>query len=96
MRKAAMAVITVLTLTLMMAWALPVLADGMDEVNINTATIEELMTLDGIGETYAQRIIEFRHNNGSFQAPEDILMVKGIGEKIFEANKDRIDTKTKN
>lgn len=95
MRKAAMAVITALTVTLMMAWALPVLADGMDTVNINTATIEELMTLDGIGETYAQRIIEFRQNNGSFQAPEDILNVKGIGEKMFEANKDRIVTHTK-
>jgi competence protein ComEA len=96
MRKAAMAVITALTVTLMMAWALPVLADGMDKVNINTATIEELMTLDGIGETYAQRIIEFRDNNGSFQAPVDILNVKGIGEKILEANKGRIETKTKN
>jgi competence protein ComEA len=67
----------------------------MDKVNINTASIEELMSLEGIGSTYAQRIVEFRENNGSFQAPEDIMKVKGVGEKMFQANKDRIMVKTK-
>lgn len=95
MRKAAMAVITALTVALMVAWAMPVLANETEMVNINTAQIEELMTLEGIGETYAGRIIEYRENNGSFKAPEDLLNVKGIGEKMFEANKDRIVTKTK-
>lgn len=74
----------------MMAWVVPVLAGDASKVNINTASIEELITLEGIGDAYAQRIIEFRDKNGPFQKPEDLLKVKGIGEKIFEANQDRI------
>jgi competence protein ComEA len=60
------------------------------KININTATLEELVELKHIGEKYAQRIIEFRDKNGPFETPEDIMKVKGIGEKIFEVNKDRI------
>ena len=90
MQRSAMTLIAVLTTALMMAWVVPVLAGDASKVNINTASIEELITLDGIGETYAERIIEFRDKNGPFQKPEDILKVKGIGDKIFEANQDRI------
>ena len=74
----------------MMAWVVPALAGDAGKVNINTASKEELMTLSGIGEAYAERIIQYRSTNGSFQTPEDILKVKGIGQKIFDANKDRI------
>ncbi len=90
MRRATMTLIAVLTTALMMAWVVPVLAGDASKVNINTASIEELLTLDGIGDAYAQRIIEFRDKNGPFQKPEDILKVKGIGEKIYDANQDRI------
>jgi competence protein ComEA len=89
MKRAAM-VATLITVTLMMAWAIPVLADDMGKVNINTATREQLMTLDGIGQGYADRIIEYRKKNGPFKSPKDIVKVKGIGQKMFEANKDRI------
>ena len=85
-----MAVITMLTVALMMAWAVPALAEEMGLVNINTASMEQLMTLDGIGESYAERIIEFREKNGPFQSPEDLLKIKGIGEKTLELNKGRI------
>ena len=85
-----MAVITVLTVALMMTWVVPALAADLEKVNINTATLDELMTLDGIGEKYAQRILEFRDKNGPFQKPEDLLLVKGIGQKLFEKNLDRI------
>ncbi len=61
-----------------------------DKVNINTATQEELMQLEGIGSAYAQKIIEYREANGPFQKPEDIMNVKGVGEATFEKNKDRI------
>ena len=88
-----MTVITILTAALMMVWALPLMADEMDKININTATKELLMSLDGVGESYAERIIAFREKNGSFQKPEDILMVKGIGEKTYEMNSDRIIVK---
>lgn len=65
-------------------------AQDEKKININTATLEELVELKHIGEKYAQRIIEFREKNGPFETIEDIMKVKGIGEKIFEVNKDRI------
>ncbi len=60
------------------------------EVNINTATAEELSTLEGIGEMKAESIIEFRGNHGHFTKIEDLKNVKGIGDKIFEKIKDQI------
>ena len=90
MRQASMTLIAVLTTALMMAWAVPVMAGDALKVNINEASVEELITLDGIGEAYAKRIIEFRDKNGPFQKPEDLLKIKGIGEKILIANQDRI------
>lgn len=62
------------------------------KVNINTADLQTLMTLDGIGETYAQRIIDYRNANGPFESIEDIQNVSGIGEKRFESIKDSITT----
>jgi competence protein ComEA len=85
-----MAVLTVVTVALMMSWVVPALAADLQKVNLNTATLEELMTLDGIGQKVAERILNFREKNGPFQKPEDLMMVKGVGEKIFEANKDLI------
>jgi competence protein ComEA len=82
-----MAVLTIVTVALMMSWVVPALAADLQKVNLNTATLEELMTLDGIGQKVAERILEFREKNGPFQHPEDLMMVKGVGEKIFEANK---------
>lgn len=52
-------------------------------VNINTATKEELMTLPGVGEVLAQRIIEYRETYGRFVAPEQLMDVSGIGEQRF-------------
>ena len=64
--------------------------EGTDKVNINTATAEEIAQLKNIGTTYAMRIVEYRKENGLFEKPEDILKVKGIGEKTYELNKDKI------
>ncbi len=61
-----------------------------EKININTATKEELTRLKGIGEELAQRIIEYREQNGPFAKPEDISKVKGLGEKFLEKNHDRI------
>ena len=63
------------------------------KVDINQATVEELAQLKNIGPGYAQRIVEFREQNGPFQKPEDLLKVKGIGQKTWELNKDRIIVK---
>lgn len=60
------------------------------KVNINTADLHTLMTLEGIGEVYAQRIIDYRQANGPFKKIEDIKNVPGIGEKRFELIKDLI------
>lgn len=52
-------------------------------VNLNTATEAQLTSLPGIGAKAAQRILEFRQKNGSFKKIEDLMNVKGIGEKNF-------------
>lgn len=59
-------------------------------VNLNTATFEQICSLDGIGETLAQNIIDFRNNAGEFGSIEEIMYVNGIGEGKFEQIKDRI------
>lgn len=60
------------------------------KVNINTATQNELDGLPGIGPALAQRIIDFREENGNFKSIEDIQNVKGIGDSKFEEIKDKI------
>lgn len=59
-------------------------------VNINNATIEELTTLSGIGESKAKLIIEYREQNGLFKSVEELSNVKGIGESLIEKIKDNI------
>ena len=59
-------------------------------VNINTATVTELDALPGIGPTTAQSIVDYRLENGSFQAIEEIKNVPGIGPATFDGIKDYI------
>ena len=59
-------------------------------VNINTADVEGLKKLKGIGPAMAQRIIDYREANGSFQTPEDIMQVKGIGKAKYAKLKEQI------
>ena len=54
-------------------------------VNINTADLAQLSSLPGIGQVLAQRIIDYRRENGNFRSPADLLNVSGIGEKKLEA-----------
>jgi len=58
-------------------------APGAAPVSLTTATIEQLDQLDGIGPTLAQRIIEFRDENGGFRSLGQLQEVEGIGEKRF-------------
>ncbi|MBO0437352.1 helix-hairpin-helix domain-containing protein [Vagococcus fluvialis] len=59
--------------------------DEDGKINLNQATKEELMTLSGVGEKKAEKIIEYREENGSFKTIEDLKNVNGFGEKSFES-----------
>lgn len=61
------------------------------KVNINSATLDDLKTLNGIGDSKAKSIIEYREKNGDFKSIEDIKNVTGIGEKMYEKIKDQIE-----
>lgn len=62
----------------------------VQRISINTASLEELCTLPGIGKGTAQRIIDYRSSEGLFQSVEDLMKVKGIGNAKFEKLKDLI------
>ncbi len=61
-----------------------------EKININKASKEELMTLNGIGESKAVAIIDYRNKNGDFKSIEDIKNVSGIGEAAYQKIKDSI------
>jgi competence protein ComEA len=63
-------------------------SDG--RININTASLAELDTLPGVGPATAQKIIDYRQQNGSFGSIEDIMKVSGIGQAKFDNMKDKI------
>ncbi|MFN6991299.1 MAG: ComEA family DNA-binding protein [Fervidobacterium sp.] len=63
------------------------------KININTASLEELQQLPGIGPTKAQAVVDYRIKNGGFKTIEEIKKVNGIGDKTFEKLKDLITIK---
>ena len=62
-----------------------------DVININTANLEQLMKISGVGKTKAEAIIAHREKNGDFKKKEDITKVRGIGKSTFEKIKDKIE-----
>ncbi len=62
-------------------------------VNINTADLKTLISLELIGKVKATAIIKYREKNGSFESLKDLLKVKGIGKKALAANRERITLK---
>ena len=71
-------------------WQTAVFADEM-QVNINTASAEEIAeAVKGIGITKAKAIVEYREQHGTFQSLDELIEVKGIGEKTLEKNRDAL------
>jgi competence protein ComEA len=70
--------------------SVPALADASDAVNVNTADVEALTSLKGIGPSRAEAIIAHRQENGPFRSLHELTQVRGIGERTIEENMDRI------
>ena len=66
-------------------------SSNTDVININTANLEQLMKISGVGKTKAEAIISYREKNGDFKKKEDITKVRGIGKATFEKIKDKIE-----
>ena len=64
-------------------------------VNLNSASVAQLESLPGIGKATAERIVEYRQKNGGFKKAEDLMNVRGIGEKSFLKLKPQITVGTK-
>ena len=79
-----------IAVVMVMVFSVPSWSGDTVKINLNKATVAELVQLKGIGQKYAERIVEFREKNGAFTKTEDLMNVKGIGIKIWEKNKDLI------
>ena len=91
MRKFKRASIFVLAVLLLAGFCQPVIA-GSGKININTDPKEQLVTLKHVGDKIADRIIEYRKAH-PFKTIEEFMNVKGIAQKVFDANKDLITVK---
>ncbi|MFS0554553.1 helix-hairpin-helix domain-containing protein [Brevibacillus sp. 179-C9.3 HS] len=63
---------------------------GSTAINLNSATVEELMILPGIGEARAKAIVDYRTKQGPFRSADDLKQIEGIGEKMYSRIKDRL------
>jgi competence protein ComEA len=70
--------------------AAPAAEKAAPVINLNTASAADLGSLPGIGAKMAERIVEYRQKNGPFKKIEDLMNVKGIGEKAFLKIKSRL------
>lgn len=82
------------SIVLSLALLAPALAGAADTVNINTASADAIAaTIKGIGPKKADAIVAYRDSHGPFKSVDDLLAVKGIGEKTLEENRARLTTK---
>ena len=69
---------------------LPTFSDAESKVNLNTAPVQELIELPGIGDVLAARIVAYREEHGPFQSLDALKQVSGIGDKLVEKIKDLV------
>ncbi len=72
----------------------PTLGEESPKIDLNTATLSQLDSLPGIGPVIAERILELREKSGPYKRIEDLMNIRGIGEKKFLKLKDLITVKT--
>jgi competence protein ComEA len=87
MKKAHRAIAALLILASVLTAPSARAAEGKKTVNINTADSTQLVLLPRVGQSLAQRILDYRKENGPFKQTEDLMLVGGIGQKMFEALK---------
>jgi len=63
------------------------------KVNINTADVKSLMTLTGVGRSLAEKIVKYRDEHGQFKKATDLRKVEGVGDTLWEKNRERIVVK---
>src|SRR3954470_12279786 len=63
------------------------------KININTADVKSLMTLTGVGRSLAEKIVKYRDEHGQFKKATDLRKVEGVGEALWEKNRERIIVK---
>ncbi|MDG4866931.1 helix-hairpin-helix domain-containing protein [Guyparkeria sp. 1SP6A2] len=71
-------------------FAAPAMSLAAGTLNLNEVSADELVTLDGIGPVYAERIVAYRQENGGFESVSELTEIKGIGDKTMAAIKDQI------
>lgn len=90
MRNFLIAVLAVGTMTFSFLQPVSAAEAQAGVVNINTASAQELETLNGVGPATASRILEYRQEHGGFKSAEELVQVRGIGEKKYEKMKQQI------
>ena len=83
-------IVTLVMLGMVLGMNMPLWAEENSQININTASAEELATLKNVGDKTAERIIVYRQTNGPFETVEELTNVKGIGGKTIEKNQGRM------
>ena len=89
-RKCRVISLLIIVAFFLVPFASVVMGSDAEKIDLNKATIEDLLQLKGVGKTYAERIVNYREQNGPFKKIDEIQLVKGIGEKTFEAIKDQL------
>jgi competence protein ComEA len=90
MKRVNRSLVWFLTIALVVAFVPGLWAQQAETININKASLEELTQLKRIGPKYAERIVQYREIHGPFERAEDIMKVRGIGPKTWDANRECI------